>query len=232
VTLYFSLFFTGLFVGKIAILLPISLRFMPFFQAPTTNQPLVRRAVDPTDEPAWNLLHDTYHAAIVRHCTRSGLSAAEADDISAQVLATLAARLSCGAAKSTPASLRGWLGETTNRLIFEAFRRHRHDQLSAEAMKLIQSWLPPTLAPGTEPASREQLEGHLWNVCLARVRSKVSPRHWQVFEAYALEGRKSGEVAALFNLTDFGVRTIRCRVIVKIRSEWKNLASQPIEIPE
>jgi DNA-directed RNA polymerase specialized sigma24 family protein len=99
-------------------------------------------------------------------------------------------------------------------------------------MRLIQEWLPPAFAPEEELEAREKLEAHLWSVCLARVRSDVPPNHWQVFEAHALHGRQSSEVARIFNTTSVNVRVIRTRVVAKIRAEWKNIASQQIEIPE
>lgn len=200
--------------------------------AETTNQALVAAATNPANDEAWRGLDAAYHPALIRHCVRSGLTATEAEDIAALVLATLAVRLARSAMKWETTSLRGWLGETANRLIFDVHRHRRRDQLSADAMRLIQEWLPPAFAPEEEMEAREKLEAHLWSVCLARVRTDVPAEHWQIFEAYALSGRKSNDVARLFNTTGLNVRVIRSRMVGRIREEWRQLASQPIDFPE
>lgn len=201
-------------------------------EAQTTNRLLVAAATDAENSEAWSQLHAMYHAALVRHGLRSGLTAVEAEDVAVVTLTVLAGRLGRLAICPEAKSLRGWLGETANRLIFDAHRNRRRDRLSANAVRLMQQWLPAAFAPGEEPGAREKLEAHLWSVCLARVRSESSPHHWQVFEAYALQGRTSAEVARLFNLTAFNVRMIRSRVVARLRAEWRRMEGQAIELPE
>ena len=200
--------------------------------AQTTNHGLVAAATNPANDAAWQQLHSLYHAPLIRHCHRSGLSTVEAEDVAALTLATLALRLSRSAMKLGNSSLRGWLSETANRLIFDVHLRRKRDLLSADALRLIQEWLPAAFAPEHEVDAREHMEAHLWSVCLARVRADVSTEHWQIFEAHALQGRKSTEVAELFGTNSLNVRVIRSRIVHKIKTEWKSIANQQIEIPD
>lgn len=200
--------------------------------AQTTNHELVTAAQNPANNQAWMELHRSYHDPLIRHCDRSGLNPAEAEDVAALTLATLAMRLSRSSFKWEKSSLRGWLSETANRLIFDVHRHRVRDRLSADAARLMQEWLPPAFAPEDEEEAREKMESHLWSVCLARVRSDVSAQQWQIFEAHALDGRKSSEVATLFNTTSIHVRVIRSRMVSRIREEWKRVANQEVEIPE
>lgn len=141
--------------------------------AQTTNRELIAAAINPANHAAWQQLHETYHSALIRHCNRSGLNTAEAEDVAALTLATLALRLSRSTIKWENSSLRGWLSETANRLIFDAHLRRKRDLLSADALRLIQEWLPPAFAPEHEMEAREHMEAHLWSVCLARVLSLI-----------------------------------------------------------
>lgn len=200
--------------------------------AQTTNHELVTAAVDPADNEAWSQLHRAYHPALVRHCQRSGLSEAQAEDVAATVVATLVVRLCRSSVKWSNTSLRGWLSDTANRQIFELHRNWRRKELSEDAIRLIQEWLPSAFAPDDEGEARQKLEMHLWSVCLARVQTDAVPAHWQIFEAYALEGRSSAEVARLFNTTRVNVRIIRMRLVKRLRHEWKSLASQQIDLGE
>lgn len=104
----------------------------------TTNPELVQSASNLANSEAWKELHATYQPPLVRHCLRSGLCSAEAEDTASVVIATLARRLSRSPLQWTRTSLRGWLSETANRHIFEVHKNRRRHQLSADAMRLIQ----------------------------------------------------------------------------------------------
>ncbi len=196
--------------------------------APTTDQPLIDAAVNPDDAAVWKTLHETYHAPLLRLCDRSGLSPDEAEEVAQQVLIKLSQRLAKAKFNWEATSLRGWLIEMSNRAIFEAHRRSRRGALPPQVRAVIQEWLPPALAPGSDGGSRERLESHLWTVCLARVRNAVKARQWQIFEAYALQGHSAAEVARRFNTTGFNVRVIRHRMVARIRKDWRQLASCPL----
>jgi RNA polymerase sigma factor (sigma-70 family) len=199
--------------------------------APTTNTGLVNAASDPADAASWQRLYATYRDPIIRHCANSGLTPAESEEIVQEVLAKLAQRLSKAAFNWKSATLRGWLNQTTNHLIFEVHRLNRRQAFSADALAIIAQWLPPTVAPEGDTKVREQLEAHLWSVCLARVRQSVRPRQWQIFECYALQDNPAVEVARRFNTTGINVRIIRHRMIARIRRVWSVLPGSPLPEP-
>lgn len=199
---------------------------------PTTNRNLIQAARDPQNDEAWRQLYRTYRAPIAALCNASGLNPSEADDVVQEVLARLARRLARTALKPGTVGLRSWLSQVTNQQIFDLYRRRRRNALSPAASTLIQSWLPAALAPEVDADAREQLEAHLWAVCLARVRHEVSPTHWQIFESYCLQGVSSPEVARVFGTTQINVRMIRKRVVGRIKEQWKRLAVEPLDIEE
>lgn len=200
--------------------------------APTTDQSLVESAEDLENRDAWQRLYGAYRRPILSHCARSGLTPAESEEVLQEVLAKLAQRLAKAPFNWNAASLRGWLGEMANRAIFDLHRRSRRNSLSPGVVAAIQQWLPPAFAPDTAGPSREQMEAHLWSVCLARVRHAVRPIQWQIFEAYALQGNTAAEVARRFNTTGFNVRVVRHRMVARIRREWSRLASCSLVEPE
>lgn len=200
--------------------------------APTTDQPLVAAASDPDNTAAWNDLYAKYRGPLLRLCHRSGLSPVEGEEVVQEVLAKLARRLAKSSFNWEVRSLRGWLSEMSNRAIFDHHRRCRRADLTAKAMAAIKEWLPPAFAPESDDGAREQMEAHLWSVCLARVRHAARPDRWQIFEAYALHGDPAAEVARRFNTTGFNVRVIRHRMVARIRREWAQLASCPLPEPE
>jgi RNA polymerase sigma factor (sigma-70 family) len=200
--------------------------------APTTNDALIQRALDPDALEAWRLLHEFYHKPLVRHAIRSGLNPGEAEEVASHTLLTLSQRLSRRSFHHESSSFRRWLAETANRFIFEAHRIRRREKLSAMAVRAIQECLPPAFVPEDELLAREKMEAHLWSVCLARVRIDSSPKHWQIFESNVLSGENSSTVAKRFNTSPINVRVIRMRMIGRLKREWKQLAQQAVELPE
>lgn len=200
--------------------------------APTTNTVLVESAADPDNGSSWERLYTTYQNPILEHCERSGLTDTESADVVQEVLGRLVYRLKNSPFNWQSSTLRGWLSQTTNNLIFEVHRVNQRNTFSPGVLAIIQEWLAPALAPAVETKAREQLEGHLWSVCLARTRHGVRPQHWQIFECYAMQGHLVAEVAQRFNTTGFNVRLIRHRIVARIRKEWANLSALPIPDPE
>ncbi|MFM7102797.1 MAG: RNA polymerase sigma factor, partial [Verrucomicrobiota bacterium] len=164
-----------------------------------------------------------------RTCERSGLKRSEGEEISLEVFSKLARRMDRRPLHHPSESLRAWLTRTTHQLILDRHRSRRRHPLGPAAIALLQEWLPPASLADEENRRRERMEGHLWAVCLARVRSASPARHWQIFEAYALEGMSSAEVARSFGTTGFNVRQIRRRLVARLRREWSSLVTQAIE---
>ena len=200
--------------------------------APTTQPDRLNAAVDLANDDAWSWLYATYRPPIRRLCQRSGLTPVETDEVVNDVLFRLSRRLATKAFSPGTGKLRAWLSQVTHQRIFEIRRQRAHSDLSAEAMQRMAEWLPGTHAPDADPQARQQLEQHLWSVCLDRVRSSVVARSWQIFEAYCFHGLPSPEVARAFNTSEFNVRMIRMRMIRRIRRQWAVLAEESIEIDE
>jgi RNA polymerase sigma factor (sigma-70 family) len=200
--------------------------------APTTHVPTISAAGRPDDLESWDRIVSTYRDPLLRHCSASGLAPEEAEEVAMEVLARLAQRLQRKVFDWQSTRLRAWLGQTTNHLIFEIHRSRNRHRLDPDVALIVQDWLPATQAPETDLRARTQMEAHLWSVCLARVRSAVKARHWQIFEAYALHEAEASEVAGQFGTTAFNVRLIRHRIIARIRREWRDLLAAPVSDPE
>lgn len=199
--------------------------------AATTNRDLLGSAADLSNEPAWKSLWDQYQKPILRLCGQSGLTEAEAQDVVQDAFLRVARMLESRRLEPMQNGFRRWLGHVVHRLIFEAHRRNRRHQLGVESVKRLKIWLPAVEAPADDGRAREHMEGHLWSVCLARVRSVTRPEHWQVFEAYALEGCRAAEVASRFGITKIGVRVIQHRIVRRLKAQWNTLLVQDLSEP-
>ena len=78
-----------------------------------------------------------------------------------------------------------------------------------------------------DPVTQAELEQQMLKVCLARARAGGKPRHWQIFEANALQGMDGATVANRFHTTAANVWVIRHRLIGRLRTEWQALLNEP-----
>ena len=84
--------------------------------------------------------------------------------------------------------------------------------------------------PAADPVSQAELEQQMLNVCLARARADVKPRHWQIFEANALQGMDAATVAKRFHTSKANVWVIHHRLIKRLRVEWQALLNEPFKM--
>jgi DNA-directed RNA polymerase specialized sigma24 family protein len=99
-------------------------------------------------------------------------------------------------------------------------------------LALVQQWMEPTTEDGISPEQRMEAESHLWTLSLNRARSQVSPHHWQIFDAYAIQGLPSREVAQCFNTSHFNVRLIAHRIKKVARQSYNQLLSEEMIDPK
>lgn len=197
----------------------------------TTDREILASASDLSNEPAWKALWDRYQKPILQLCQLSGLTEPESQDVVQDAFLRLSRMIESGRLEPIQNGFRRWLGYVVHRLIFEAHRRNRRHQLGVEAVKRLKIWLPAVEAPADDGRAREHMEGHLWSVCLARVRSDTRADHWQAFEAYALEGCLAAEVARRFGMTKIGVRVIQHRIVKRLKAQWRTLLVQDLPEP-
>jgi RNA polymerase sigma factor (sigma-70 family) len=131
-----------------------------------------------------------------------------------------------------PKSLRAWLTDVVNRHIIHYFKNTPHQPLSPKVLTLVQQWMDPLSGDGISTEERIEAESHLWSLSLNRARSQVSPRHWQIFDTYVIQGLSSQEVARHFNTSHFNVRLIAHRIKKVARQSYNQLLSEEMITPK
>jgi DNA-directed RNA polymerase specialized sigma24 family protein len=92
--------------------------------------------------------------------------------------------------------------------------------------------MDPLSGDGISTEERIEAESHLWSLSLNRARSQVSPRHWQIFDTYVIQGLSSQEVARHFNTSHFNVRLIAHRIKKVARQSYNQLLSEEMITPK
>jgi RNA polymerase sigma factor (sigma-70 family) len=199
--------------------------------APTTNAQWLNAAKDLADNKTWEQLSATDRAPILNHCTRSGLTFQEAEEIAQETFCQLTLQIEKAGGQWEPKTLRVWLTDIVNRHIIDHIKNAPNQHLSTKVLALVQQWMEPETGDAISPEVRIEAESHLWTLSLNRARSQVSPLHWQIFDAYAIQGLPSREVAQYFNTSHFNVRLIAHRIKKVARQSYNQLLNEEMITP-
>ncbi len=191
---------------------------------PSTSQSLLDRARDTGDSTSWRRLTDLY-APWLRRWLRPYVSQPlDVDDITQEVLATVARELPRFQHNQSPGAFRAWLrGIAVNRLR-EYWRAQR-----GEAHAVGGDGLFDTLTRLEDPHSDltlawdQEHDRHVARSLLDSIRLEFQPATWHAFEAVVLEGRAPQEVARALGLSVNAVLIAKSRVLKRLRQTASGL---------
>ena len=160
---------------------------------------------------------------------KAGLSDAEARDVVQETVVSVARSLQAGQYDRTQGSFKAWLHAVTRNRIVDHFRRRQRSVPLAEPKTDSTTGTRP-IARIPDPASleldavwEEEWQKNLVDAATQRVRAKVPPDQFQIFDLYALKGLPVGEVARLTRSSRTRVYVVKHRLSGMIRSEVRRL---------
>lgn len=195
--------------------------------ATTTDEGLIQRVKDWREDEGWQEFYRRYAPAILAHARRSGLTQEQAEDVVQATMAKVAAYLPTFEYDRTVGRFRTWLNQIVNQRIIAIWHEQRRARLPEAAWVYLKEFVAGVVNPSADPVTQAELEQRMLDVCLARTRATVKPRHWQIFEANALLGMNASEAARKHNTTTANVWVVRHRMIRQLRAEWQALLTKP-----
>lgn len=187
-----------------------------------TSPTLLERA-RASDAQAWSRLVFLYEPLVRHWCGRWGFLGADADDLTQEIFAGVAAGLATFRRDQPGDSFRGWLrGIAKNKRADYLRRRQRNPvaQGGTEAHLQLGQVPDPDAETGDDPV--EQVSG-LYHRALALVRGEFEERTWQAFWRVAVDGLAVDSVAREFGITPAAVRQAKSRVLRRLKEEVGDL---------
>jgi RNA polymerase sigma-70 factor (ECF subfamily) len=184
---------------------------------------LARVALLPPEPDAWNEFVDRYGPRIVKWSRAWGLQAADIDDVTQSVLATLLVRLR--RFDYDPArGFRAFLRKVTNDTVCDVISaRGRLGGASATLQALVGKEARADLARAIEDEfDLELLEKATWIV-----RSQVEPRTWEAYRLTAEEGLSGIEAATRLGMGAGAVYQAKSAVLRRLHEEVRELEQGP-----
>ena len=193
-----------------------------------TRRSLVERLADWGDQQRWQEFFDAYWKLIYSAARQSGLTDAEAQEVVQETVITVAKNID--KLKYDPAigSFKGWLMQITRWRITDQFRKREPgnakrprsaDDRSTATIERIPDSRIPDLDTVWEAAWRE----NLFEAAITRVKKKVEPKQFQIFDCYVRKEWPAQKVAARLGVNVGQVYLARHRVGALLKKEIKAL---------
>jgi RNA polymerase sigma factor (sigma-70 family) len=193
-----------------------------------TRRSLVDRLADWGDQKRWQEFFDTYWKLIYSAARKSGLSEAEAQEAVQETVITVAKNI--GKLKYDPAigSFKGWLLQITRWRIADQFRKRQpgegkrargvDDRVTATIERVADS-----RAADLDALWEKEWQQNLFEAAIARVKKKIDPKQFQVFDCYVRKEWPAQKVAAQLRVSIGQVYLARHRVSALLKKEIKAL---------
>jgi RNA polymerase sigma-70 factor (ECF subfamily) len=181
-----------------------------------TTTLLLKRLEDFQDS-AWLQFEARFRRPLLKYARQVGLTSAEAEDFSQEVLLAFADGYRSGAYQRNKGLLRGWLFRIAHHKAVDSIRNRGRGPR-------------PTPQDGDPPADLDQLpeveaevcwqqvwEESLMTECLEQIRREVHPTTFEAFERTALRQESPADVAEQLSLSRNAVFLAKHRIIRRLR---------------
>jgi RNA polymerase sigma-70 factor (ECF subfamily) len=194
-----------------------------------TRESLLSRLKDWGDDASWQEFFDTYWRLIYRMGRQAGLSDAEAQDIVQDTVLSVARRIEWFRYDPKVCSFKSWMLQITRwRILNQLKKRQREEAARAPIRDEVPS--ADALERVADPATmdlnavwEQEWREHLLAAALERVKHRVDPAQFQIFDLAAVEQWPARRVAETLRVSVARVYLTKHRVGRLLKQEVKRL---------
>lgn len=195
-----------------------------------TRQSLLSRLRDWEDRAGWKEFFDTYWRLIYGVALKAGLTQSEAEEVVQETVVSVAKQMP-GFQYDQTGSFKAWLLQITRRRIVDQFRKRQPWESEPPFDGGDSSRTPtvnrlPAPEPDLGPVWDEEWGKNLIDAAMQRVKARVTPRQYQMFDLYSVKEWPVGEVARTLNVSAAQVYLAKHRVSGLVREELRRLERQ------
>jgi len=193
-----------------------------------TRRSLVDRLANWDDRKRWQEFFDTYWKLIYSAARKSGLTDAEAQEVVQETVITVAKNID--KLKYDPAigSFKGWLLQITRWRIADQFRERepgdaKHARSSDDRATATIERVPDSRVVDLDALWETEWKENLFEAAIARVKKKIEPKQFQIFDCYVRKEWPAQKVAERLGVNVGQVYLARHRVGAVLKKEIKAL---------
>ncbi len=195
-----------------------------------TRKSLIERLNNWEDQRTWNEFYQTYWRLIFSVANKAGLTREEAFDVVQETILAIARQVKKGQYDPRAGSFKAWLLQMTRWRILDVFRaRKRQPSLAdrgdehSEAADLAMQQLTHEKDNILEKVWDKEWKDNITAAALERVKTRVSPRQYQIFDCYVLKGWGVKKTAEVLGINAAQVYLAKHRVGALVKKEVQAL---------
>ena len=193
-----------------------------------TRRSLVERLADWGDQLRWQEFFDTYSKLIYSAAHRSGLTDAEAQEVVQETVITVAKNIDKLKYDPTIGSFKGWLLQITRWRIADQFRKRepgnaKRPRSADDRGTATIERIPDSREVDLNAVWEMEWKHYLFDAAITRVKKKIEPKQFQIFDCYVRKEWPAQKVAARLGVNVGQVYLVRHRVALLLKKEVKAL---------
>jgi RNA polymerase sigma factor (sigma-70 family) len=195
-----------------------------------TRQSLLTRLKSADDNDGWQRFFDTYAPVIHGLALRSGLSQSEADDALQETLLSVSREMPGFKYDPTKGSFKGWLFQIARRRIADQFRKRARKMRDGDDADGAVEQAADVDGNAFDALWEDEWRENLLQLAIERVKQKVAPRQWQMFDLLALQNCPTEKICELVGANRAQLYMAKMRVGRLLAAEVQALgADGPLE---
>ncbi len=199
-----------------------------------TRRSLLSRLKNWDDQESWNDFFTTYWKLIFMSARKAGCTEAECQDVVQETVISVAKRIPDFKYDSNMGSFKGWLLQLTRWRIRDQLRK----RLPVEVTETDSGWLDQAdlMEQVPDPAGfvpeqewEADWEKNLFDAAVERVKRKIDPKLFQIFDLYTLQEWPAEKVRTLLHVGAATVYMAKIRVLNLIKKEMRRLEKEMVK---
>jgi RNA polymerase sigma-70 factor (ECF subfamily) len=200
-----------------------------------TRRSLVSRLKDWGDQESWKTFFDTYWKLIYHAAIKAGLTDHEAQEVVQETVITVLKNIPGFKYTDGKSSFKAWLLHLTSWRISDQLRRRQREDGRRQVRRDTATGTDPVErvadpgAPNLEAIWDEEWESNLKEAAIRKVKTKVDPKQYQVFDLHVLKQWPVSRVTKTLGISTAKVYVIKHRIGKLIKKEIISLSLEPVQ---
>ncbi|MDX1952587.1 MAG: sigma-70 family RNA polymerase sigma factor [Verrucomicrobiota bacterium] len=192
-----------------------------------TRHSLLSRLKDAQDNESWREFFDLYWKLIYNAARKSGLSEVEAQDVVQETIVSVHKSMPDFKYNPKIGSFKTWLLNLTRWRVVDVVRKRTKAKLEplpdeSDVGSDAEMLVDPT-GLKLEEIWEQEWQKNLVDAAIQKVRTKIDPRQYQIFDLYVMQQQPLKKVAEALNVTAAKVYLAKFRVSNLIKKELRQL---------
>ena len=192
-----------------------------------TRATLIQRLKNWQDQSSWQDFFDTYWKLIYGVAIKGGLNAAEAQDVVQETMIAVARHMPSFKYDPVLGSFKTWLLNMTRWRITDQLRKRgpfvRYQSPAEDTGTRILDKVADPTSQDWDALWDAEWEKNLYEVAIAKVKRRLDPQKFQIFDLYVNKAWPPQKVAAAFSLSVDQVYLAKHRTAELIKEEIERL---------